>query len=368
MADLKVKIGNMKFENPVMVAAGPPSRDAYMIIDCVKNGAGGVVSKTISTEAAHIPKPCMADYKTRFLNTELWSELSPEHWIEKEYEKAKTCGVPLMLGMGYTPEQIENLIPRVDKFADAYEISSHYVGRDITPVLNTLKAAKAHTKKPVFMKVSPGIADIGGFGKALEAAGADGLVAINSVGPCFAIDIETGLPNMGSETGYGWMSGAAIKPIALRHVYELCKAVRIPVIGVGGVTKGEDVIEMFMAGAAAVQVCTQAIIEGNKAFGRIVKETNNWLDTHNYKSINEIKGITIEKMKERKAPKYDTVYPKVNDNKCIGCGKCKESCVYQAITVDNKKAAVNTLKCFGCGLCETRCPVNAIRHMKINNK
>lgn len=361
MADLKVKIGDMEFENPVMVAAGPPSRNAEMIIDCVKNGAGGVVSKTISTEAAHIPKPCMADYKTRFLNTELWSELSPEHWIENEYEKAKTCGVPLIVGMGYTPEQIANLIPRVDKFADAYEISSHYVGRDITPVLNTLRAAKAHTKKPVFMKVSPGIADIGEFGKALEAAGADGLVAINSVGPCFSIDIETGLPNMGSEAGYGWMSGAAIKPIALRHVYELCRAVKIPVLAVGGVTKGEDVIEMLMAGAAAVQVCTQAIVEGNKAFKRIVKETNSWLDSHGYKSLDEVRGITIDKMKERTAPQYDTVYPEVIEDKCIGCGKCEESCVYQAIIVDNKKAAVDNSKCFGCGLCTTRCPVGAIK-------
>ncbi|MBC2582807.1 4Fe-4S dicluster-binding protein [Clostridium sp. DJ247] len=360
MADLKVKISGMEFDNPVIVAAGPPSRNADMIIDCVNNGAGGVVSKTISTEAANIPKPCMADYKNRFLNTELWSEHSPEHWIENEYEKAKTCGAPLILGMGYTPDQIANLIPRVDKFADAYEISSHYVGRDITPVLNTLKAAKANTKKPIYMKVSPGIADIGEFGKALEAAGADGLVAINSVGPCFSIDIETGLPKMGSTEGYGWMSGPAIKPIALRHVYELCKAVNIPVFGVGGVSNGADVIEMIMAGAAAVQVCTQAIVEGNKAFGRIVKETNAWLDSHGYKSLDEIRGITIEKMKARTAPQYNTVYPIVDEAKCVGCNRCKESCVYQAIEIKNKKAVVDNSRCFGCGLCTTRCGVNAI--------
>ena len=365
MADISVKIAGLRYENPVIVAAGPPSKDAEAIKNCMEGGAAGVVAKTISSVAADIPKPCMHDFKGKhFLNTELWSELSPEHWVEKEYELCKIKGEPLIIGLGYVAKDIEKLIPMVDKFADAYEISSHYVGRDISPMLETLNTAKRLTKKPVFMKVSPGVGDIGELGKALEEAGADGLVAINSVGPCLSIDIETGRPHMGSGTGYGWMSGAAIKPIALRHVYELARAVNIPVFGVGGVTKGEDVIEMVMAGAAAVQVCTQGIIEGPKAFGRIARETEAWLDAHGYSSLDEIRGITIKHLAEREAANYVTTPPTVTD-KCVGCSICKTVCGYKAIEMEtnenNKKVAqIDADKCFGCGVCTSKCPVGAL--------
>ncbi|MEG0069598.1 4Fe-4S binding protein [Cetobacterium sp.] len=361
MANIKVNFAGLEYENPVIVAAGPPSKDAQAIKEAIEGGAAGVVAKTISSEAAEIPKPCMYDFKGKhFLNTELWSEMSPEHWVEKEYEKCKIKGEPLIIGLGYVKEDIKKLIPMVDKFADAYEISSHYVGRDLTPMLNTLKMAKMLTKKPVFMKVSPGVENLGDVARALETAGADGLVAINSVGPCLSIDLETGKPHMGSKSGYGWMSGPAIKPIALRVVFELAQAVKIPIFAVGGITKGEDVIEYTMAGATAVQVCTQGIIEGAKAFGRIAKETNDWLDSHGYSSLDEIRGITIKYMKNIKENNYITVPPKVYLDKCVGCGICKVVCGYKAVEIENKKATINVDKCFGCGVCTSKCPTQAL--------
>lgn len=361
MADIRVKIAGLEYENPVIVAAGPPSKDAEACRACVENGAAGVVAKTVSAVPANVPKPCMHDFKGKlFLNTELWSELSVEHWVAEEYEKCKVNNEPLIIGMGYVESDIRTLIPMLDKYADAYEISSHYVGRDLTPMLNTLRAAKELTKKPVFMKVSPGVENLGEVGRILEENGADGLVAINSVGPCLSIDIETGKPFMGSATGYGWMSGAAIKPIALRVVYELAKAVKIPVFGVGGVTCGADVIEMVMAGAAAVQVCTQGIIEGPKAFGRIAKETNEWLDKHGYNSLDEIRGITIKYLAEREKANYITNPPVVSEDKCIGCGICKTVCGYKAIEIVEKKAVINKDKCFGCGVCVSKCSTKAM--------
>ncbi|MGL4633736.1 MAG: 4Fe-4S binding protein [Cetobacterium sp.] len=361
MANIKVNFAGLEYDNPVIVAAGPPSKDAQAIKEAIEGGAAGVVAKTISSEAAEIPKPCMYDFKgNHFLNTELWSELSPEHWVEQEYEKCKIKGEPLIIGLGYVKEDIKKLIPMVDKFADAYEISSHYVGRDLTPMLNTLKMAKMLTKKPVFMKVSPGVENLGDVARALETAGADGLVAINSVGPCLSIDLETGKPHMGSKSGYGWMSGAAIKPIAMRVVYELAQAVKIPIFAVGGITKGEDVIEYVMAGATAVQVCTQGIVEGPKAFGRIAKETNNWLDAHGYSSLDEIRGITIKHMENIKENNYMTVPPKVELDKCVGCGICKIVCGYKAIEIENKKAVIDIERCFGCGVCTSKCPTKAL--------
>ena len=332
MADLRVKIAGLEYENPVIVAAGPPSKDAQACRACVENGAAGVVAKTVSSVAANVPKPCMHDFKGKsFINTELWSELSVEHWVENEYAKCKVANEPLIIGMGYVEADIRKLIPMLDKYADAYEISSHYVGRDLTPMLNTLRAAKELTKKPVFMKVSPGVENLVEVAKALQENGADVLVAINSVGPCLSIDID-----------------------------ELAKAVDIPVFAVGGIATGEDVIEMMMAGASAVQVCTQGIIEGPKAFGRIAKETSDWLDKHGYKSINDIKGITIKYLKEREAANYITNPPVVDKDKCVGCGICKTVCGYKAITIVDKKAIIDGAKCFGCGVCVSKCPTKAM--------
>ena len=107
MADIRVKIAGLEYENPVIVAAGPPSKDAEACRACVENGAAGVVAKTVSAVPADVPKPCMHDFKGKFfINTELWSELSVEHWIAEEYEKCKVKNEPLIIGMGYVESDI----------------------------------------------------------------------------------------------------------------------------------------------------------------------------------------------------------------------------------------------------------------------
>jgi len=357
MADLKVKFCGMEFKNPVMPAAGPPVRDAECILACEKGGAGGLVTKTISTLGAEVPRPCMEELQGGFLNTELWSELPPEKWIEEEYVKCRKSQLPLIISMGYSAEQLLQLVPKVTPFADALEISTHYVGKDIQPIVNALKAAKS-TGLPVFMKISPGIPDVAGYAQRLVEEGADGFVAINSVGPCLHIDIESGLPFMGSDKGYGWLSGKAIKPIALRHVYEIACAVDVPIIGVGGISTAEDAIEMLMAGASAVQMCTEPILNGPGVYGKVAEGINKWLDAHNYSSVEDIIGLTVKKMKNRSfstSPKYPVVAPE----KCVSCGRCVKSCAYQAITL-GPKAKIDNNKCFGCGLCVTRCTKKAI--------
>ncbi|HWR31142.1 MAG TPA: 4Fe-4S binding protein [Negativicutes bacterium] len=360
MADLSVEICGLHFSSPIMPAAGPPTRDGAACVAAVKGGAGAIVSKTISMEPAQIPRPCMADVQIGMLNTELWSELPKEQWIEHEYATAKTADAPLIVGLGYTADQIRELAVLVRPFADALELSCHYIGNDLKPITDAVKAAKNAADVPVFVKMSPhpNIQDIA---LAVEAAGADALVMINSFGPCMGIDVETGLPLMGSQTGYGWLSGRAIKALAVRCIFDAAQAVKIPIFGVGGVASGKDVAEMFMAGASAVQICTEAILKGPSVYGKIAAELNAFLDSHGYVSVNDIKGLTLQKIKERPFSTV-SVPPKVEAARCIGCGSCVRSCPYQAIQLQKKVASIDATECFGCGLCVSRCPVQAIQY------
>ena len=359
MADLSVEICGLYFTSPLMPAAGPPTRDGAACVAAARGGAGAIVSKTISVDPAQIPRPCMSDVQIGMLNTELWSELPKEQWIETEYAIAKAAGVPLIVGLGYSADQIRELAVLVRPFADALELSCHYIGNDLKPITDAVKAAKQAADVPVFVKMSPhpNIQDIA---VAVEAAGADALVMINSFGPCMGIDIETGLPLMGSQTGYGWLSGRAIKALAVRCIFDAYQAVKIPIFGVGGIASGKDVAEMFMAGASAVQLCTEAILKGPSVYGKIAGELNAFLDSHGYASVNDLKGLTLRKIKERQFS-TEPMPPAVNTVKCIGCGNCVRSCPYQAITLENKVAIISSQNCFGCGLCVSRCPVSAIR-------
>src|SRR6056297_2807745 len=107
MANLEVEFAGLRLKNPVMPAAGPPVKDAKAAKRAKDGGAGAIVTKTISTNAAKVPRPNMARIKGGFLNTELWSELPPEHWLEKEYPQINKLGLPVIVGIGYTKDQIK---------------------------------------------------------------------------------------------------------------------------------------------------------------------------------------------------------------------------------------------------------------------
>ncbi len=357
MADLKINLCGVEFKNPILTAAGPGAKDAKLCELAAKGGAGGIVTKTISDKAAEIPRPCMSVVNGGFLNCESWSELSPEHWVAEEYPKIAQLELPVVVGLGYTKEQIRKIAPMVKPFADAVEMSVHYVGTDVQPMLDALKAAKDALDVPVFMKMSPHT-DIISIAKKCEENGADGIILINSFGPCMAIDVETGLPRMGSENGYGWLTGAAIHPLAVRTIYEVSKEISIPIIGVGGVTNGIEAAELMMVGASVVQVCTEAIVKGPDTYGKIAAQLNDFLDKNGYTSASEIIGLTHRRMAERKVIK-ESIPPIVKPENCTLCKACVKSCVYDAISFP-EKVAIDPQKCFGCGLCVSRCRFGAL--------
>ncbi|HIQ03788.1 MAG TPA: diguanylate cyclase [Desulfurococcales archaeon] len=374
MVDLTVEFCGLKFRNPVLTAAGPPVRDSIRIKKCIEGGAGGIVTKTISVKAAdpYIPRPHMAEVRGAFLNTELWSELPPEEWFNKHLREArvatKAAGIPLIVSLGYTADEISKLIPEVENYVDGIELSVHYIGVDPKPMQDSIRAAKK-SGLPVFLKLSPhpGVDPVLWAKKAIEA-GADGISAINSFGPVLALDLSTsipiervkGLPVMGGDKGYGWLSGPPLRYLAQRIIFEIAKALpNIPIIGVGGVSCGRDAVEMLMVGAWAVGVCTAAILYGPQIYGKIAKEIAEILDKLGFKSVEDVRGYTIKNWSKRWI-RFKSTPPKLYTDRCNGCKLCELSCPYDAIKVINGKAKLFTEKCFGCGLCVSRCRQGAL--------
>jgi dihydroorotate dehydrogenase subfamily 1 len=358
VADLTVEIAGLRFSNPVLPAAGPPGWNGAAMQACVEGGAGGMVSKTVSVVPAAAPVPNMAQVSAGMLNAELWSELPVEQFLEQEYPLARETGVPLIVSLGYTADEIAWLAPLVRPFADALELSTHYVGDDPAPMVEAVRAAGKAVDVPILVKLSP-FRDVAVAARAAADAGADGIVAVNSFGPCLGVDVETGRLLMGSETGYGWLSGPALKPLALRCVFDVARAVDLPVIGVGGIGNGKDAIEFLMVGASAVGVCTAAILRGPQVFGRIAGQIGRWLDDHGYEAVDEVRGLALRRW-EACGSAIVPGTPSLDAEVCTGCGLCETSCVYGAIHVVENKAVLVEDDCTGCGLCVTRCPVRAL--------
>jgi len=355
MTNTSVNLWHMSLDHPVMPAAGPNVMDAKALRACADGGAAALVAKTISSVAAEIPHPNMADLKNYFLNTELWSELPPQVWIEKELPETTQIGLPLIVSLGYTAEDIKMLAPQVRPFADALELSTHYVGSDPKPMQDAVRAAKAAVDVPVMVKLSP-FRDVQEAALAAQEAGADGIVCGNSFGPALGIDIENGgRPWMGGK-GYGWISGPALKPISLRAVYDVARVGNIPVIGVGGISRGTDVVEYLMAGASAVQVCSAAITHGQTVYGKIARELAAWMEEHGYQSIAEIQGLT-----QRHPQTQMSAPPLLIKERCTGCKRCVTSCMYDALYLVEKTIHIHEENCTQCGVCLSRCPSGALQ-------
>jgi len=236
MADLKVNVNGITFKNPVLTAAGPNVRNAELMLKAVAGGAGGVVSKTVSLKPAHDLRPTIRRAVCQgIMNCETWSE-TPFEEILEEYRKVKETGVPLIISIGYKPEEVKKLGSIIEKEVapDAIEFSTHYVGGEIGPLIEVARSLRETVKLPIWMKISPNFPYVKELASRVSEY-VDAFVAINSYGPVLNFDVESMEPLLGSEYGQGWLSGPPILPIALRIVYEIATVQDKPVIGVGGI-------------------------------------------------------------------------------------------------------------------------------------
>ncbi len=351
---LETKLLNFKLKSPLMAASGPLTSTSENILFFNEINAGALVTKTISSVGADVKKPCIYAEKDMVYNSELWSEDPPEKWINEFLpEIVKKKDKPLIVSVGYNIDDFNNLIPKLDKFADMFEISTHYIKSDLGEVVKTIRK---NTDKPIFMKLSPHIQDYIGFTKTILDAGATGVVAINSVGPGIKIDLMNRRLQLGNEDGQVWVSGPAIKPYALQRVRDLRNNFKdIPIISAGGVNNATDVLEFLLAGADSVQMLSSALINGKSLYKKILGDLPLVLEKYNFNSIEEVKNAKLLERNEE-----DNDYPTIDFDKCKMCLRCVDVCPVFAWEYNDGQLKLNNEKCIKCGTCESRCPVFAI--------
>jgi dihydroorotate dehydrogenase (NAD+) catalytic subunit len=296
MADLSVELCGVKFKNPVIAASGTYGfgREFNDIYDI--SLIGGISTKGLTCEPRlGNPVPRIAEGSSVILNAVGLQNPGVEHFIQYDLQFLKDKGVVVIANVaGRTLEDYENICARLNGLVDMVELNiscpnvrAGGMALGIRPEnikeVTSLTKAKL-TKTPLIVKLSPNVESIAVNAQAAQNGGADCISLVNTF-TGMVIDIEKRRPVIANNTG--GVSGAGIKPIAVRMVYEAAHAVKIPVIGMGGIMTGEDAVEFMMAGARAVQVGTANFANAN-AMPDIINGLNKWLDKHNIKSVNEI--------------------------------------------------------------------------------
>ncbi|MFW6014218.1 MAG: dihydroorotate dehydrogenase [Candidatus Nanoarchaeia archaeon] len=299
---LSLNFCNKKIRNPVVLASGILGVTKSSLKRIAQQGAGAVTIKSISAEErkGH-NNPVIITYEAGMINAVGYSNPGITE-AKKEFNRLSEVNVPVIASIiGNTSKEFAEVAERFlsnEFFAVELPLSCpHTPGFGVLAGQNTpeatyeiTKAVKEKTSLPVIVKLSPISQNIAEIAQAAEKAGADAINMGNTHGPGMAINIETREPVL--DFKIGGVSGPAIKPIAIRCVYDLYKAVKIPIIGTGGISNSRDAIEMMMAGATLVGVGSAVYYEGEDVFEKITKGMNEFLQKEGYDNISEIIGAT----------------------------------------------------------------------------
>lgn len=297
--DTRVNICGVEFKNPVMTASGTfgSGREYGEFVDL--NRLGGIVVKGVADKPwKGNDAPRIAEVYGGLLNSVGLQNPGVEHFIKEDIPFLRQYDTNIIVNVcGHSVDEYVNVVKALGgQDVDMLELNiscpnvsegGMAFGTDCTMIERVVSAVKKEADKPLIVKLSPNVTDITQTARAAEAGGADALSLINTL-TGMKIDIYRRQPVLARKIG--GMSGPAVKPVALRMVYQVCKAVDIPVIGLGGICTGEDAIEFIMAGAAAVAVgsanffnpyATVDVIEGIEAFMR----------QQGIENLSEIRGI-----------------------------------------------------------------------------
>ena len=299
MAALNVKINDIEFKNPVMTASGTFGYGLEFADLVPLHELGGIIVKgttLLPREGNDYPR--MAEVSAGMLNCVGLQNKGVDYFCSTIYPKVKDIDTHMIVNVsGSSPEDYAECAARIDVLdkipAIELNISCPNVkdggmafGVTCSGAASVVKAVRKRYHKTLIVKLSPNVTDIAEIARACEAEGADSGSLINTL-MGMAIDTERRRPKLSINTG--GLSGPAVKPVALRMVWQVARAVKIPVIGLGGISNAQDAIEFFMAGATAIEIGTANFIDPTVTI-KVKEGINDWLDSHGCSSIHEIIG------------------------------------------------------------------------------
>jgi len=300
MANTSINIGQLRFRNPVMTASGTFGY-GYEYADFINLAdLGGIIVKgtTLHPREGN-DYPRMAETPAGMLNCVGLQNKGVDYFARHIYPEVKDLQTHVIVNVsGSTAEDYAECAARIDALdnipAIELNISCPNVkqggmafGVTTEGASTVVKAVRQAYHKTLIVKLSPNVTDIASIARAVEDAGADAVSCINTL-TGMSIDIERRIPRLSINTG--GLSGPAVKPVALRCVWQVAHAVKIPVIGLGGISTAADAIEFFMAGARAIQVGTANFVDPTVSV-KIAAGISDWLDAHGCASIDEIIGV-----------------------------------------------------------------------------
>ncbi len=299
---LSTELCGVELDNPTVLASGILGVTGASLARVAKAGAGAVTKKSIGPEAREgHDNPIMVEVEGGYLNAVGLPTAGVDEALQELRAYSEASGKPIIASFyGRTVAEYAEVAGKLDGKADLLEANiscpnvehefGHPFASSCDDAASVVKAIKKAVKTaPLLVKLSPNVAGIGDIARAVEKAGADGITAINTVGPGMVIDLKTRSPVLTNKSG--GMSGPAVKPIMVRCVYDICEAVEIPILGVGGVLTGEDAAEAIMAGARAVGIGTGVKYRGIEIFKLVQKELQEFMKKEGFKNLDEMVGV-----------------------------------------------------------------------------
>jgi dihydroorotate dehydrogenase (NAD+) catalytic subunit len=302
MPNIAVKIGGLALQNPVMTASGTfgYAREFDALLDL--NRLGAIIVKGLALKPVKgNPPPRIVETACGMLNAIGLENVGIDAFETDKMPFLRTLQPPIIANIyGTMIEEYAALAERIDAIEGVAAVEVNVscpnvkaggvvFGVDPLAAERVVQAVRKKTRKTVIVKLSPNVTDITAIARSAEAAGADALSLINTI-TGMAIDIEARRPRLANITG--GLSGPAIKPVALRMVWQVARAVKVPVIGIGGIMRAEDAIEFLIAGAAAVQIGTANFVNPRTALD-VITGIERYLERHGIKDIADLVG-TLE--------------------------------------------------------------------------
>jgi len=387
--DLSVELCGVRFENPFVLAAAPPTDELDMVRRAFGMGWAGAVLKTTHVEGADVdlvyPMMSSINMRDRRIGGLGNIDLISHYGIEVVEERVRLLKeefpekVVMASIMGSKKEEWQELVVRLeDAGVDMIECSfscpqgsmgeraGAMLGQDGEASKKVASWVKSAAKRvPVVIKITPQVAFISEIVRKIKEGGADAVCASNTVPSLMGIDLDTFVPypNVRGRSTYSGLSGSLIKPITLRTIAEIKKNVDIPITGTGGVTNWKDAVELMLVGAGNVQICTAVMHFGYSIIDDLIVGLSNYLETHDLASPMQLIGKSLSYITSHdELERNPLVKACIDEDKCVGCGLCHVACRdggHQAIDfdTDSRLALVDEEKCVGCRLCRTVCPV-----------